>query len=99
MNELTGKQKRHLRALAHHLKPVLQLGKAGVTDTFLISMRHQLEQHELIKVKVLKNSPEGHREAGEKLAKAVPCYLAQVIGKTMLFYRAREKDPEILLPS
>ncbi|WP_161954805.1 YhbY family RNA-binding protein, partial [Escherichia coli] len=29
---LTGKQKRFLRSLAHHLTPIFQVGKGGVND-------------------------------------------------------------------
>ena len=32
---LTGKQRRHLRALGHALAPVAMIGKGGVTDAFV----------------------------------------------------------------
>ena len=29
---MNAKQRAHLRSLAHHLKPILQMGKEGMTD-------------------------------------------------------------------
>ena len=40
--QLTGKQRRHLRGLAHHLKPVVQLGNKGLTDGLLAQIDEQL---------------------------------------------------------
>ena len=50
MPDLTGKQKRQLRALAHGLKPVVQMGQKGATDALKSKVKQELEVHELIKV-------------------------------------------------
>lgn len=97
--KLPGKQARYLRGLGHSLKPILQVGKAGITDSFIHQVRQALETHELIKVKLIKSAPETVKETGEKLAAGVPCQIAQTIGKTLLLYRQREENPEIVLPS
>ncbi|MFH2131279.1 MAG: ribosome assembly RNA-binding protein YhbY [bacterium] len=96
---LTGKQARYLRGLGHDLKPLLQVGKAGITESFIRQVSAALETHELIKVKLIKSAPDNVREAGEKLSTRVPCRIAQTIGKTLLLYRQREEDPRIVLPS
>ncbi len=96
---LTGKQARYLRGLGHSLKPILQVGKAGITDPFVHQVRQALETHELIKVKLIKSAPESVKHSGEDLASRVPCQIAQTIGKTLLLYRQREENPEIVLPS
>lgn len=96
---LTGKQARYLRGLGHSLKPILQVGKAGITDGFIQQVRKALETHELIKVKLIKSAPDSVKVAGEQLAVRVPCQIAQTIGKTILLYRPREEDPEIVLPT
>ena len=97
--QLTGKQARYLRGLAHHLKPVVLVGDSGVTAQVVEATREALEHHELIKVKV--NSANGRddvAEAAERLVVATGAVLAQVIGKTVVLYKAREKEPEIRLP-
>ncbi|KHF31277.1 RNA-binding protein [Anoxybacillus sp. BCO1] len=55
---LTGKQKRFLRSLAHHLTPIFQVGKGGVNDNMIKQIADALEARELIKVSVLKNCEE-----------------------------------------
>jgi RNA-binding protein len=96
--ELTGKQRRHLRALGHHLSPVLHIGHEGVTGAVVKQAEQQLEAHELIKVKVAETAPEGRHDAAGRLASATRSHLAQVLGRTFLLYRRRKKDPAIALP-
>ena len=95
MNELSGKQRRFLRGLGHHLNAVVQIGHEGVSDAVVKQTLTQLEAHELIKVKV----GEGDRhEAATALAEKTQAQLAQVLGRTFLLYKQRAKDPEIKLP-
>jgi len=97
--ELTGKQRRHLRALGHHLSPVLHIGHDGVTDALVAHANSQLAAHELIKVKVSESSPLPRHEAADRLASATNSALAQVLGRTFLLYKPRAKNPTILLPT
>lgn len=98
MAELTGKQRRHLRALGHHLSAVLQIGHEGVTDAVVRQADEQLEAHELIKVKISENAPEERQDAAETLAEKTGAQLAQVLGRTALLYRRRKQKPAITLP-
>jgi len=98
MNALTGKQRRHLRALGHHLSAVVQVGHGGVTDAVARQAAAQLEAHELIKVKVSENAPQDRQEAAALLAEKCSAQLAQVLGRTALLYRRRKEKPEIVLP-
>jgi len=95
---LTGKQKRFLRALAHDKKPVVQLGKEGLTDAVRKAVDQSLETHELIKVKVASSGDESLDALGERLADQTRSSLCEVIGRTLLFYRRRTKKPTIVLP-
>ncbi len=95
---LTGKQRAHLRALAHPVQVSVMVGQAGVTDAVVDKVDKELEIHELIKVKVL-DGPVSAKEAAPALALATRAELAQVIGKTMVLYRRRKKDPQIRLPA
>ena len=98
MAELSGKQRRHLRGLGHHLSPVLQIGYEGLTDSVVTQANAQLDAHELIKVKVSEASPLPRHEAASQLASATHSQLAQVLGRTFLLYRPRDKDGAIQLP-
>jgi RNA-binding protein len=95
---LTGKQRRHLRALGHHLHPVVQIGHEGVNDAVVQQADAQLQAHELIKVRIGENSPQERHDAAEMLAGRTQAHLAQILGRTALLYRARKSDPQIVLP-
>ncbi|MBC8214298.1 MAG: YhbY family RNA-binding protein [Candidatus Marinimicrobia bacterium] len=51
MEKLSSSQKQYLRGLAHHLSPMIFVGKNGVTDGTIISTIKALDAHELIKAK------------------------------------------------
>ncbi len=98
MGELTGIQKRHLRAMGSLLDPVVQIGKAGVIATVVDSTKAVLAARELIKVRVLQNSPEEPKEAIANLANATGASLVQVIGRNGLLYKQNADKPKIELP-
>jgi len=95
--KLTGKQRRQLRALGHHLHPVVQVGKEGATDALVALVDRELQAHELIKVRVLETAPDDPDDSATELAAKADAHLAQVIGRTALLYRARTNDPVIVL--
>lgn len=96
---LTGKQTRHLRSLGHHLEPVVQLGKNGLTDGARDAVNVALETHELVKVRVGTECPEEPQSLAEKLGPELKAEVAQRLGRTILLYRRRKKEPKIVLPS
>ncbi len=94
---LTGKQKRHLRALGHKLKPLIQIGKKDIEDALIAEANVSLDHHELIKVKLLESCTLDKHEASEALASACQADVAQILGKTFLLYRTAN-PPVIILP-
>jgi len=98
MTELTGKQRRHLRALGQRLAPTLHVGHGGVTEAVVGQTDAQLEAHELIKVRVGPNAAVDRHDVAEELARRTSAHLAQVVGRTVLLYRRRQVEPAIVLP-
>jgi RNA-binding protein len=96
---LTGKQRRHLRALGQQLGPTLHVGQEGVSEAVVRQADVQLEARELIKVRVGDNAPEDRHATAESLARRTRAELAQVIGRTALLYRRRREEPTIVLPT
>lgn len=96
--KLTGRQARYLRSLGHSLKPVVRVGKSGLTASLLDQVRKSLEVHELIKVKLIQPGSNKVKQAAENLSRETDCFTAQVIGKTILLYKQRKDDPRITLP-
>jgi RNA-binding protein len=97
---LSSKQRAHLRALAHPLKPVAQVGGEGITDSFIGSLGDAFNTRELLKVRVLENAPLDARAAATQIAARLPgVQIPQVIGRTIVLYKASEDDPQIHLPA
>lgn len=94
---LTGKQKRHLRALGHKLKPLIQIGKKEIEEALIAEANVAIDHHELIKVKLLESCMLDKHEASDMLARACNAEIAQILGKTFLLYR-QAKTPVIVLP-
>jgi len=95
---LTGKQRRHLRALGHKLTPVVQVGKDGIDEGLVKAIDQALTDHELIKIKVGETAGVDRHEAAEALAGKTRSEVAQVLGNTVLLYRAHPDEPAIELP-
>jgi RNA-binding protein len=83
-----------LRAAGHHLSPVVQVGKEGVTPAILQQLDEALRAHELVKVKVGSESPEDRFEAAARLGQGPGAQLAQVLGRTVLVYRKHPTRPK-----
>lgn len=87
---LTGKQRRALRALGHHLEPVVLTGQSGITEGVVAAVEQALKDHELIKVKI-GEGPDERRDAAQQLAEATGAELAQVLGRTVLLFKKRKE--------
>ena len=96
--DLTGKQRSYLRGLAHHIQPIVQLGREGVTDGVVEAITRALRDHELIKVKVQESSPEDRREVTPKLAAACGAHEVGQVGRMVILFRAHYTEPVIRLP-
>ena len=95
--KLTGKQARYLRGLGHHLKPVVFIGKEEVNEAVLAAVEEALSAHELIKVKLQDGCLSDRKEVAGELAERSDAAIAQILGRTILLYRAN-KEQKILLP-
>ncbi|PYZ94219.1 ribosome assembly RNA-binding protein YhbY [Salipaludibacillus keqinensis] len=95
---LTNKQKRFLRGEAHHIKPIFQVGKAGVNENLVKQVAEALEARELIKVSILQNCDEDREDVALRVAKGAKAEVVQVIGKTIIFYKESKENKKIELP-
>jgi RNA-binding protein len=95
---LTGKQKRFLRAKAHHIQPIFQVGKGGVNENLIKQVQEALEARELIKISVLQNCEDDKGTVGEELSKGARAQLVQIIGSTIVLYKESVNQKRIELP-
>ena len=96
---LSGSTKKYLRGLAHHLKPVVMVGKNGVTDDLINAVDEALSGSELIKIKFLEFKDEKKLLASE-IAERTNSYVIGIVGNIAMMYRQHpdEDKREIVLP-
>ena len=90
---MTSKERAYLRSEAHHLDPVINVGKDSLTPEVTGAIDEALEARELIKVGVLKNCMDDPHEIAEIVAGRTRSEVVQVMGKKITLYRRNtEKD-------
>jgi RNA-binding protein len=94
---LNVKQRKHLKALAHHRKPVVQVGNAGITAAVIKEIELALGHHELLKIRLQGVEREARTEMLKKICKATGADAVQEIGRMAVIYRPAEK-PRLTLP-
>jgi len=86
MNNLSSSQRSYLRSQAHHLEPVVLVGKQGITDGTIESIDRVLEARELIKIK-FREFKDKKLSLSEKIAELTNSQLVGVIGHTVIIFR------------
>ncbi len=92
MTQLTGKQKRFLRAQAHDMNPVFQIGKNPLTQEVVEEYEDALSKRELMKVQVLQNSSMTAKEAAAFIEEHSEIDVVQVIGKVLVLYLPADEE-------
>lgn len=97
---LNPRQRQHLKAKAHPLKALLHIGKAGLTPALAAELDLVLEAHELVKVKLNKNTFEDEASVVQALQARLPgLEHVWTIGHTLLLFRpSRERPTRFPLP-
>lgn len=76
-----------LKKQAHHLKPIVQSGAAGLTDAVLAEIDRALTDHELVKVKLVADDKAAFKADVEQTCEAMDAICVQQIGRTATLYR------------
>jgi RNA-binding protein len=92
MEQLKGSQRKYLRSQAHHLKPLVLIGRNGISKQVLGSVDLALKDHELIKVK-FGEFKEAKKEISAEIAQTTKSELIGIIGNIAIFYR-QHAEPE-----
>ncbi len=96
--ELSEKQKKHLRRLAHPLHPLVMLGNAGLTEGVVKELERALNDHELVKVSARGGDRGARDQALQELARRTQALIVQRIGHVGVFYRRGKALTKILIP-
>lgn len=85
--ELSNRDRKNLRKLAHSLKPIVMIGQHGVTAAVVSEIDMALISHELIKIRVRGFEREERRAKVEEIAKELNAEIVSMIGGVVTIYR------------
>jgi RNA-binding protein len=98
MPTLNNSQKRHLKALAHHRKPVVIIGAGGLTPAVMHEILLALDHHELVKIRINTEEREDREAMIVEICEAAEATLVQRIGHIATLFRRNLDAPRIELP-
>ena len=84
---LTTRQRSLLRSRAQHLKPVVHVGREGLSEAVLEALDRALLAHELVKVRLLSGDREDRRLALARACTHLDAEPVQSIGRMLVLYR------------
>lgn len=84
---LTAARRKEYRALGHKLKPVVTIAGNGLSETVQEELNRALNDHELIKVKLVIEDRDLRKEVIAEMSQLLNCELVQTIGKIALILR------------
>ena len=85
------KQRSKLRSMAHKLRPIVIIGKSGITDGVIHSINTALESHELIKVKFSENKTLKDKFI-DVVEKKLSGFVVGRIGHTLIIFRPQDDE-------
>jgi RNA-binding protein len=89
---LTNRELRELKARAQLLKPMLKVGKDGLSPAFLKAADDALAHHELVKVK-FDEFKDQKKELARKLAESLSAHLIMQVGHVVVLFRRKPIVP------
>lgn len=95
---LKGKQRAYLRSIANTLKPITQIGKEGVTESFLEQLDDMLKAREIVKVSILENAGLDAKETANAICEALRAEFVQAIGFKFTIYKKNMENSKIVFP-
>ncbi len=95
--DLTEPQRKLLRSLSHPRKPIVTIGRNGLTDSVLAELDKALEHHELVKVKVKIGDREERSAMVNALCERSGATLIQRVGFVATLFRRNADKPVITL--
>lgn len=84
----------NLKAEAHHLKPIVMVGKNGITDALIVEIDAALKAHELIKIKFQESALKAMEQDPSSWLLKLRAELVNTQGHIMTLYRKNPKKRE-----
>jgi RNA-binding protein len=91
---LSARDRSRLKARAHALEPIIQIGHAGLTDTVIAEIDRALTAHELIKVRAGSHERDARVELFADICARTGAASVQKVGKVAVLWRPRPDEAE-----
>ena len=92
MKNLNSSQRSYLKGQAQNLKPMVQIGKNGLTDGAINSINAALSAKELIKIK-FREFKDDKKDISEKITAETLSLMVGMIGHTLILFK-QNPNPE-----
>jgi len=89
---MNSKQRKKLISLAMNVATTVQIGKNGITDSVLEEIERSLEDHELVKIGVLRSVLQSAKTLIQEVAEKTHSEPVQAIGNKIILYRFSQKE-------
>ena len=84
--------KKQLRTIGHQLNPAVIISSKGLHENLLIEMKTALDNHELIKIKLVNKNREEKKEWEKSICETLAAELIQRVGNVLLVYKKSEEQ-------
>ena len=86
MEKINSSQRSYLKSQAHHLNPVVLIGKSGLNDGAIDLINKALDKRELIKIK-FRDFKDNKRSLSEEITMKTDSILVSIIGHTLIIFK------------
>jgi RNA-binding protein len=93
---LSNLDKKRFRRIGHQLNPVVMVAGKGLNAGVMAEVKRGLDDHELLKIKVLANDKKAKKNICETICQSCDAEIIQIIGHTVLLYKkALRPNPKL----
>jgi len=92
---LTPRQRKQLKAQAHALEPVVQIGQAGLSEAVAAEIDRSLTAHGLIKVRMAGADRDEREALTSAICARTGAAAVQTVGRILVLWRPREDEEPI----
>ena len=89
---LSARQRAALKARAHALEPVVQVGQAGASENVVAEVDRALTAHGLIKVRLAGAARDERHALADALSTRTDAAVVQQVGRVLVLWRPRPDD-------
>lgn len=87
---ITPKQRAKLKKISHGYKPLVNIGKGGISENTLKQIDDTLNKKEVMKIKILNNNLDDRDMLIDEILTKLDCEFVRYMGNILTIYRESE---------